>query len=155
MIGTREGFFVRFMLASLIALREMHALGRSDLECSLKIYVELNETSLRSDKFCDSCVQKFYLSSCLVCISDCFGWPTKLTEVRRKLKHGAARTRARPSYRTSNSRRAIYKFIRSKFVITELVTIEQVVSSGVYWEILLNLKRFCINLAARTCLCNF
>lgn len=105
---TREVFFVNCILATLFVHREMHELRRSDLECSLKIYVELNETSLLNVKFCVHSVQKLHLSVRSVRNSDCFGWLTKLRLVRRKLKHGAARTRAWPSYRSSNARRDIY-----------------------------------------------
>lgn len=61
------------MLVTLFVRREMQALRRYDLECFLKIYVELKETLIVSDKFCGNTIEESYLDLELACNSDCFG----------------------------------------------------------------------------------
>lgn len=84
--------------------RNMHALGRLDLDCSLNIYVEFyKKLPVRGVLY------SVYISnpnSCseFDCNSDCVGWQILKYVVRRKFKHGAARSRARPSCCTSNTR---------------------------------------------------
>lgn len=51
----------------------MHALGRPDLECSLKIYVEIYVKTEVSDKFRVLPISKFNLDCVSLCDSDCVG----------------------------------------------------------------------------------
>lgn len=51
----------------------MHALGRPDLECSLKINVEIHVKTGVSVKFRVLPVPKFNLDCCSLCNSDCVG----------------------------------------------------------------------------------
>lgn len=71
--GRRTVHFYSVRLASLFVRREMHALGRSHLECSSKIYVDLYEPPPVCDKFWDFYILKTDLRRCSVLISDCFG----------------------------------------------------------------------------------
>lgn len=61
------------MLAVLTASREMNALGRPDLECSLKIYVEIYEKPRVVAKLREIPVPKCDLHCYSVSISDCVG----------------------------------------------------------------------------------
>lgn len=64
------------MLAALLyahSSRNMHALGRPELECPLKIYVEIYVKSRVSANIRGSPSSKLHLDSCKVRISDCVG----------------------------------------------------------------------------------
>jgi hypothetical protein len=126
---TREGFALLLSWQYNSPSRNMHALRRLNLECSLKIYVEIYEESRVYDKCRVISFPGCNLDCYSVCTSDCVGWRTKGNVVRRKLKHGAARTGPRASCCTSNTRWAINEPFRSKFAITEYSAVKQIVSS--------------------------
>lgn len=70
----REGFFgINYVGSIVLSSRNMHALGRPELECSLKIYVELYKYSCVSEKLSNSPHWECTLDCCSVCTSDCVG----------------------------------------------------------------------------------
>lgn len=70
---SREVKFLNYVGSTACSSRNMHALRRPDLECSLNIYAKIYVKTVVCDEFRVLHFTKFNLDCCSLCISDCVG----------------------------------------------------------------------------------